>query len=283
MATKEIRVLDANREESWIKLSSEDGYINLLSNFGVDSLIDNEQCVIADFASLVDGGKYTLGQTQLQYRQQDGDLSVCFVLSRSCAGSIVVFNLLFEYGNTSLFLIEFVRGVLFSYSCIRRAAKFDCELSCCSLLYWNHSLDTEITPSAASQLEKPGFFTSDETWQQQQVKNFAESVFVLCGDANGINPVGTAFTISDTMLLTAAHNVVQKTESEERVLTGLKVASVETSPAGPTSAPSSPSSAQPVTCAGLYSGQSKVTRPNQVRSYLEVVKGGIHPETSRKK
>ena len=105
--------------------------------------------------------------------------------------------------------------------CIRRVAKFDCEWSCCSLLYSHHYLDTEITPSAAS---KPDFFAPDETWRQQQVKNYSDSVFVLCGDANGISPVGTAFTISDTMLLTAAHNVVQKTESEERVLTGLKVA-----------------------------------------------------------
>ena len=58
---------------------------------------------------------------------------------------------------------------------------------------------------------------------------------------------------------------------------------VETSPAGPTSGPLSSSSPQPVTCAGLHSGQSKVTRHNQVRSYREVVKGGIHPEASRKK
>ena len=59
--------------------------------------------------------------------------------------------------------------------------------------------------------------------------------------------------------------------------------SVETSPAGPTSGPLSSSSPKPVTYAGMHSGQSKETRHNQVRSYREVVKGGIHPETSRKK
>ena len=57
---------------------------------------------------------------------------------------------------------------------------------------------------------------------------------------------------------------------------------VETSPAGPASGPLSSSSPQPVTCAGLHSGQSKATRHNQVRSYREVVKGGIHPARSEK-
>ena len=63
--------------------------------------------------------------------------------------------------------------------------------------------------------------------QQQQHRNVAEGVFILYrGDDNDAEPIGTAFAISEKLLLTACHNVVVKSTDGETTSTvlNLKVA-----------------------------------------------------------
>ena len=75
MARKTITVVDASGGESKAMLSNEGEYTRLLARRGVESLIDNEDCVIEDFESLEDGGRYTLGQPQRQ--RETGELRCC--------------------------------------------------------------------------------------------------------------------------------------------------------------------------------------------------------------
>ena len=64
MAPKTITVKDANGRERWKRLSTQEGYKHLLSEFGVAFLKDGGGVEIEDFESLVGGGKYTLGESE---------------------------------------------------------------------------------------------------------------------------------------------------------------------------------------------------------------------------
>ena len=76
MAPKTITVVDASNNERRKRLSNEDGYRNLLSEFRVAFLKDDDGVEIEDFESLVDGGKYTLGSPQQQKQQHDDHINV---------------------------------------------------------------------------------------------------------------------------------------------------------------------------------------------------------------
>ena len=64
MAPKSITVVDANGNERKKKLSTDEGYRNMLQTFGVSFLKDGEDTEIEDFGSLVGGSKYTLGDAE---------------------------------------------------------------------------------------------------------------------------------------------------------------------------------------------------------------------------
>ena len=70
MAPKTITVVDASNSERKKRLSNEDGYRNLLSEFRVACLKDGDGVEIEDFESLLDGNKYTLGPWQQQLHQE---------------------------------------------------------------------------------------------------------------------------------------------------------------------------------------------------------------------
>lgn len=67
MATKKIIVVLDNRNSKEL-IGTEDGYQKLLHRLGVLFLVDQEGFNVNDFVSLLDGGKYTLGQPQQQQR-----------------------------------------------------------------------------------------------------------------------------------------------------------------------------------------------------------------------
>lgn len=72
MEPKTIIVVDASGDESKEKLSNHDEFKSLIDSHGVLSLIADDGCNIRGFASLVDGGRYRLGQPR-QQRQQDDE------------------------------------------------------------------------------------------------------------------------------------------------------------------------------------------------------------------
>lgn len=71
----------------------------MIDNFGVESLIDDEQYEILDFESLMDDGTYTLGpwrQQQQQHHQQQQAFLVATVVrgakqSNGCRGNVFTF------------------------------------------------------------------------------------------------------------------------------------------------------------------------------------------------
>ena len=65
MARKKITVVDASGSKSKELLGSQDGYKEMRDRLGVAFLVDEEGFNTNDFEALVDGGKYTLGQQQL--------------------------------------------------------------------------------------------------------------------------------------------------------------------------------------------------------------------------
>ena len=77
MAPKTITVVDASNSERKKRLSNEDGYRNLLSEFRVTCLKEGDGVEIEDFESLVNGGTYTLGPQQ---KEQNGRLRCCFCI-----------------------------------------------------------------------------------------------------------------------------------------------------------------------------------------------------------
>ena len=82
MASKTITVVDASGNERRKKLSTQDGYKNLLFGLKVAVLKDADDIEIEDFESLEDGGTYTLGQPR---QQQDGEFCCSFCLALCCA------------------------------------------------------------------------------------------------------------------------------------------------------------------------------------------------------
>ena len=77
-----------------------------------------------------------------------------------------------------------------------------------------------ILPSAA---------VAHQQQQQQQHINVADGVFILYrGEDTDAEPIGTAFAISDKLLLTACHNVVVKSRDEkaDSVVLDLKITTI---------------------------------------------------------
>ena len=69
MAPKKITVLKAEGNKSY-RLSDNDEFKVLLQLLGVSGWVNNEGCGIVGFASLVDGGNYTLGRPRPSTLQQ---------------------------------------------------------------------------------------------------------------------------------------------------------------------------------------------------------------------
>lgn len=109
MAPKKITVVDASSTACKNKLSNEDEYRNLLKDYDVLFLIDGDDYAIRGFASLTNGGTYTLGDAAEQ-QQPGGELR--------CCSRILVFNMLFEYEYYSLFLWRRVARLVLLFQCL---------------------------------------------------------------------------------------------------------------------------------------------------------------------
>jgi hypothetical protein len=84
MAPKTITVLvDASGGESKEMLSNEEGYKNLVAEYRVASLKDNNGAKIRDFESLEDGGRYTLGDINIPQRLEPSTRTIKLKYNKS--------------------------------------------------------------------------------------------------------------------------------------------------------------------------------------------------------